>query len=297
MTASQVSNYLRALEEHPLESLWIYGGEPFLYPKVLTEIVKIARKKEILEIGVLTNGYWAKRKKSAAKRLEILKEAGLTALTVSTDGFHAERIAPELAMTAGQMALDAGIERVDFSVAFLPPRGSSNRFNDRSEDIWNRLERTNGLPLREDTVITIGRAAESLLQHYRLKKLRRKKICRPPHYIGGSWEKPQGLEIDPDGWIMICPGMSLGRIGKRTLGDILERYEEDDSFLWRCLDKDGPHGLLDIAVERGYQPRQGYADTCHLCYDVRKYLQPYFKTRISPWDCYQEPAKAGRRQL
>ena len=295
MTAAQVSRYLLALEEHPLESVWIYGGEPFLYPKVLTEMVKITRRNEIPEIGVLTNGYWTRRKESALKKLQSLKKAGLTALTVSTDGFHAEGITPELAITAGQMALDAGIEKVNFSVTFLPPRGSSNRYNDLSEDIWDRLERTNGVPLREDTVIMIGRAAESLLEHYRLKKLRRRNVCRPPDYIGGSWEKPQGLEIDPYGWIMICPGMSLGRIGKRSLKDILQWYDEDGNSLWRSLQKKGPHGLLEVAVRRGYQPRDEYADACHLCYDVRKYLQPYFKTFLSPEDCYREPAEASRR--
>ena len=53
MTASDVKRYLKALEGHPLESLWIYGGEPFLYPGVLAEMVKIARRHHIAEIGVL----------------------------------------------------------------------------------------------------------------------------------------------------------------------------------------------------------------------------------------------------
>jgi len=295
MTASQVSKYLRALKDHPLESLWIYGGEPFLYPDVLTETVKIARRKEISEIGVLTNGYWARRKKSAVKRLQILKEAGLTALSVSTDGFHAEIVAPELALSAGQLALDAGIQKVEFSVTFLPPRGSSNRYNDLSESIWDRLEQVNGFPLQEKTVTTIGRAAEGLLEYYRPKSLRRKKKCLPPDYIGGSWKKPQGLEIDPYGWIMICPGMSLGRVGEQSLSSILRRYQENGNSLWRILWENGPHGLLNVAAQKGYQPRDGYADACHLCYDIRKYLQPFFKTQVSPRDCYREPSEAGRR--
>lgn len=295
MTAAQVSKYLRALEEHPLESVWIYGGEPFLYPRVLTEVVKIARRHNIPEIGVLTNGYWARRKKTAQKRLEILREAGVTSLTVSTDGFHAEGITPEMAYTAGHMALDAGIEQVDFSITFLPPRGSSNRYNDLSEDIWERLERTNGIPLREKTVTMIGRAAEGLLEHCQLKKLRRKNVCRPPDYIGGSWRNPQGLEIDPYGWIMVCPGMSLGRIGERSLADILQRYKKDGGPLWQSLWERGPHGLLDMAVQKGYQPLSGYVDYCHLCYHVRKFLQPHFQISFSPQNCYQEPVETGRR--
>lgn len=295
MTASEISRYLRALKEHPLESVWIYGGEPFLYPRVLTETVKIVRRKGIPEIGILTNGYWAKRQETARKRLDQLKQAGLTALTISTDGFHAQCIAPELAITAGQLALDAGIERVTYSVAFLPPRGASNRYNNLSEDIWNRLESRNGIPLREETVTTVGRAAEHLLEHYRLKKLGRKKACRPPAYIGGTWKNPQGLEIDPHGWVMLCPGLSLGRVGRQPLEALLQRFQQDGDPLWKCVREKGPHGLLDMAVRQGYRPRDGYVDTCHLCYDVRKYLLPSFKETISPGDCYREPAGTGRR--
>ena len=308
MNASEVYGYLQALKEHPLKSLWIYGGEPFLYPKVLTEIVKIARNREIQEIGVLTNGYWAKREKSAFKRLQVLREAGITAMTISTDGFHAAGVPPELAIRAGRLALDAGIEDVDYSVTFLPPRGSSNIYNDISEEIWDRLECLDGLPVREKTVTTVGRAAEALVDHDRLKKLclknphlktprskksRKKNACRPPDYIGGSWTQLQGLEIDPDGWVMICPGLSLGRVGEQSLSRLLQRYDDDGNVLWQSLRKEGAHGLLDLAIDRGYQARSGYADTCHLCYDVRKYLQPYFQAFISPQNCYGEPSGAG----
>ncbi len=307
MNASEVYNYLQALKEHPLESLWIYGGEPFLYPRVLTEIVKIARIREIQEIGVLTNGYWAKREKSAFKRLQVLKEAGVTAMTISTDGFHAAAVTPELAIRAGQLALDAGIEKVDYSVTFLPPRSSSNLYNDLSEEIWDRLKRLDGVLVREKMVTTVGRAAERLVEHDRLKKLclenpclksprseksRKKNVCRPPDYIGGSWTQLQGLEIDPDGWIMICPGLSLGRVGDQPLSKLLQRYEDDGNILWQNVRRKGAHGLLDLAVDRGYQARSGYADTCHLCYDVRKYLQPYFQSFISPKDCYGEPSNS-----
>jgi MoaA/NifB/PqqE/SkfB family radical SAM enzyme len=295
MTASQVNAYLLTLKEHPLESLWIYGGEPFLYPRILTEMVKIARRKGIPEIGVLTNGYWAKRRKYAFKRLQKLREAGITAMIVSTDGFHAEGVTPELAIRAGQMALDAGIEDVGYSVTFLPPRGSSNPYNELSEEIWDRLEHLNGSFLREDSVTTTGRAAESLLEHYRLKRPRRKSVCRPPDYIGGSWDELHGLEIDPHGWIMICPGLSLGNVGDRPLSELLQWYAEDGNVLWQSLRENGAFGLLDLALDRGYRPRSRYADICHMCYHVRKYLQPYFQANLAPIDCYREPSEANRR--
>jgi hypothetical protein len=294
MTAAQVNAYLRDLNDHPLDSVWIYGGEPFLYPSVLTEIVKIARRKNIPEIGVLTNGYWATRERGALKLLHRLKETGLTAITVSTDGFHAQRIAPEWAIRAGRLALDTGIEEVTYSVAFLPPRGSSNYYNNLSEKIWDRLASIPGASLREENVTTIGRAAETLLEYYQLKKIRTRHRCRPPYYIGGSWSELQGLEIDPYGWVMVCPGLSLGRVGQHSLNSLLQQYDDNGNILWRTLRDGGAAGLLDLALHRGYRPSPKYVDTCHLCYEVRKYLRPHFRSYLAPDGCYREPHQAGR---
>jgi hypothetical protein len=295
MTASDVNKYLQALKDHPLESLWIYGGEPFLYPQVLTEVVKIAGRWNIPRIGIMTNGYWGKNDRRAEKRLSQLKEAGLNAMVISTDGFHAERVSPDVAINATRLARDAGLDEVSCSVAFIRPRSSSNPYNDESERIWARLDAEADISLREDTVTTVGRAAEELLECYRLGKVKKSSRCHPPGYIGGTWDQPEGLEIDPGGWVMLCPGLSLGRTGAQSLSGLLRQYDQNGGPLWKIIRRGGPPDLLDLALEKGYQRLDGYAGLCHLCYHVRKFLQPFYSAYLAPLSCYHEHCRAGRR--
>jgi len=295
MTAQDVKGYLKDLEDHPLESLWIYGGEPFLYFSVLTEVIKIAQRRQIPQIGVLTNSYWAAKPKKGKKRLSFLKQAGLSDIIISTGGFHAERILPELAINGIRSALQVGFETVTASVSFLSPRQTSNLFNDRSEEIWALLREIPGVALYENPVTMIGRAAERLLDYCQLRKIRPSKTCQPPDYIGGSINQPEGLEIDPDGWVMICPGFSLGNAQKRGLAALLDKYENSDNSLWHVICQEGPAGLLQRARHEGYADRTQYASDCHLCYEVRKFLRNYYPEQLSPAQCYAEPRRNKKK--
>ncbi len=294
MSAQEVKGYLKQLSNQPLESLWIYGGEPFLYVGVLIEVVKIARRKRIPKIGVLTNAYWATKPSISLKKLTQLKQAGLNALIISTDGFHSAAVSPHLAMNAARAALKAGFENISISVAFILPRKSSNPFNDRSEEIWTQFSQIPGLCLEENPVSIIGRAAEELVDHCRLQQVQPCQICRPPGYIGGSFDQPLGLEIDPHGWIMICPGFSIGNAQEKSLSAIMAQYEAANS-LWHVFRQQGLAGLIKLAEEKGYVRNELYASACHLCYQVRKFLRPHYPEQLAPNSCYMEPSRSGSR--
>ena len=295
MTAQAVKGYLKELRDHPVESLWIYGGEPFLYIGVLTEVVKIAKSWRIPRIGVLTNGYWATKPNADLLKLSQLKKAGLNAIIISTDGFHCEKVSPQLAMSAAQVALKVGLEKVTFSVAFVPPRKVSNPFNDRSEEIWSQLGEISGVALDENPVTIIGRAGEELLEYCQLQQMRSPKRCQPPSYIGGSFDQPEGLEIDPHGWVMICPGLSLGNAQAKSLATMVAQYGSSKNFLWQVFFQEGPAGLAELAQDKGYVRRERYASVCHLCYEARKFLQPHYSEQLAPIDCYQELSRKGRK--
>jgi hypothetical protein len=297
MSAQDVKGYLRALRDHPLESLWIYGGEPFLYFGVLIEVVKIAKRRQIRQIGVLTNGYWSAKPGSGQKRLSLLKQVGLSDIIISTGGFHAERIPPELAIHGIQLALQVGFEAVTASVTFLSPRKASNPFNNCSEEIWAQLNEIPGVSLYENRVTMIGRATKDLLNYCQPGKTRRSRTCRPPSYIGGSFDQPEGLEIDPNGWVMICPGFSLGNVQTKSLTVLIGEYGNSDNFLWQTIRQQGPTGLLHRAKQEGYAPLKQYASECHLCYEVRKFLRPHYPGQLAPAECYTEPGcrKGNRR--
>jgi hypothetical protein len=295
MSTQEVKTYLNQLSDQPLESLWIYGGEPFLYIGVLTEVVKIARRRHLRTIGVLTNGYWATKPATGLKKLLQLRQAGLNAIVISTDGFHCEAIPAQLAMDAARAALAAGFKKVTASVSFIPPRKASNPFNDRSAEIWDQFSQIPGLSVEENPVTVIGRAGEELLDYCQLQQIRPPSSCRPPSYIDGSFKQPLGLEIDPHGWIMLCPGLSLGNAQVKPLAAIIAQYDDSANSLWRIFRREGPAGLVRLAEEKGYVRRELYASVCHLCYEARKSLLPHYPGQLAPATCYTELRRKGPR--
>ena len=296
MSAQDVKEYLKALQDQPLESLWIYGGEPFLYKGVLTEVLKIARRRGIARIGVLTNAYWAKTLNLASKTLSFMKRAGLNAIVISTDGFHDQCVPLDYAINAALAAEQIGIEEVSYSISFLQPRKRANPFNERSETIWSRLNEDNGFPLCEETVLLLGRAVDRLLDYCEPKKIDKRMHCRLPGYIGGTFKQPQGLQIDPNGWAMICPGLSLGNAKAHTLADLVKRYDDPENSFWQAIRQKGPKAMVELARERGYAPGDRYASVCHLCYEARLFLRPYFPDYLAPGDCYGEPTRSDDQE-
>jgi hypothetical protein len=93
---------------------------------------------------------------------------------------------------------------------------------------------------------------------------------------------------------MICPGLSLGQVGKQSLAALIDTYNNNGSPLWQALRQDGVTGLLEIARMKGFKKRSDYAGRCHLCYEVRKFLRPHYPQYLAPGSCYAEQDRMGR---
>jgi len=91
-----------------------------------------------------------------------------------------------------------------------------------------------------------------------------------------------GVEIHPGGWVNFCAGLALGNVRHHPLNEILASYEPDAHPIIRVLAQDGPAGLLRLAQEYGYSSTRGYVDGCHLCYEARRFLRPYYSDHLAP---------------
>jgi hypothetical protein len=127
----------------------------------------------------------------------------------------------------------------------------------------------------------VGRAADEL-SHRLPTRETVADHCPLPDYLGGDLRAPTGVEIHPGGWINLCAGLSLGYAHERPLGGILADYDPDAHPIIRVLASDGPAGLLGLARAHGYAPAQGYVDGCHLCYETRRFLRPYYPGHLAP---------------
>ena len=95
--------------------------------------------------------------------------------------------------------------------------------------------------------------------------------------------------IDPYGWVFhqTCQGICIGNAKKNSLSEIISGFKfRKHPIIGKVVAKGGVKNLLDMAVEKGYKPLEGYADKCHLCCSVRNFLRPYYPNILEPSNVY-----------
>lgn len=103
----------------------------------------------------------------------------------------------------------------------------------------------------------------------------------------------KGVHIDPYGNVFsgTCSGIIIGNISRNPLENIWKQFHPKQNELVDTLFNHGPAGLLDKFPNLGYQPAKVYANKCHLCTSVRKFLfdKGLGQTIIGPKEVYDEP--------
>ena len=87
-TARRIEEVLdEAVKISSLKQVYFEGGEPFLYYPLMLAGIRAARKRD-LEVGIVTNSYWATTTEDALLWLEPLKKLGVSLISLSDDFFH-----------------------------------------------------------------------------------------------------------------------------------------------------------------------------------------------------------------
>ncbi len=280
---SKYLNELMAL--HPLKSVWVHGGEPFLYFDYMEDVIKKAKMMDIPKRGLITNSFWAKNERIAHKKLERLKKAGLTAITLSFDCFHQEFIPLKYVKNALNSAVKIGFEPIYVDSYFVEDIDSDNHFNQLTKKNLNQLEKLKGVEFHHLIMSVEGRATE-LKQHLKLKEVLPSKKCPVPFWIEGDLQNPKTIEIDPEGNITLCPGICIGNTKIQSLTEIIQTYDCEKHPILSIISKKGPIGLLELAKVKEFEETQNYVNECHLCYELRRYLQPNFPLFLAPKEIY-----------
>jgi len=280
------SQYLEELTNmQPLQSAWIHGGEPFLYYDYLEHIIKKAKELGIPQRGVITNSFWAKDEKIAKKKLRRLKDCGLTAITFSADFFHQEFVPLENVRNALKSATEIGFDNIFVDSYFVNDVSSYNYFNQFTNRNLEILEEIEGVEFHRFPMSVEGRGI-TLAEYITLKTDIPSGNCPVPYWIDGNFENPETIEIDCENNVTLCPGICIGNTNIKSLTKIIQDYDVDNHPVLSIIWKEGPIGLLKIAKEEGFQEINQYANECHLCYELRKFLQPIYSYSLAPKECY-----------
>ena len=204
------------------------------------------------------------------KRLLEIKSYGLNAMYISCDVFHQEFVPIDRVRRCVQIGKEVlGEEKV--FVRFLEFLNNPILVTECTEEQKQDLFREY---LKRGTERMCGRA---------VKKLAHLVPRFPPEQFANNncanaILKSKHIHIDPYGNVfpLTCAGLILGNAKKQKLSSIYEQFNHLDHPLMKIFLEEGPVPVMNEVVRYGFEiDKDGYADKCHLCFEVRRFL--FFK--------------------
>jgi hypothetical protein len=265
-TMGQIREVLReAGKIGSITTIFLEGGEPFLYYPLMLEAVNAATTMGF-DVGIVTNGYFATTEEDAELWLAPLCELGISNLTISDDVFHSGDAMVSAAKRAIAAANRLAIPMGTISVEQPSIDGADGSAGKRGE------------PIVGGGVMFRGRAVEKLAPGLPVRDWAVFDEC--PHE---ELADPGRVHLDCYGNVSICQGISMGNMWETPLSEIVEQYDPGKHPICRVLREGGPAQLVR---EYGLSHDDGYVDACHLCYSARAALIERFPEYLSPNQVY-----------
>jgi hypothetical protein len=249
---------------------WIYyeGGEPFLvYPLLLKGIH--SAKQMGFEVGVITNGSFARNNEAATQYLRPLIKLGLSRLCVSNDHYHYRDPTSSPAKRTIQIARQLNLDTIEIQV------GAPNEILAETEPLFPLADFRD---CATRSLMLIGRATKHLATGLPENLTNETPGC-PYHDLAD----PKKISVEPYGYLHICQGIALGNVWDKPLSDILKHSRPVDNPVLGPIIRGGPVELGQIYHT---QPVQVTNDPCWYCYQVRSSLLDRFPQVLAPRQVY-----------
>lgn len=263
------------------------GGEIFLNPDMLFEIISILRKYFDKSIGISTNGNWYGSLERVDNILAKIKDLGVTGICVSADGFHTSDTNIGIQSELVDAIEKAGMNGHSWIVQTMLEKNVHNAEieNPVHKGIADKVKGHTSLPLAPTFVRSIGKGS-------RVNSPKKERIPHKPcmdmcKCLGTrSPFNPAMVWIDPYGNVMICYGIVIGNVYNQSINQILENYRPDMNEVLESLSSGGTYGMYQLAKKYNKNIPEYYYDGCDLCYTARSALMDVFPQILSPLECY-----------
>jgi MoaA/NifB/PqqE/SkfB family radical SAM enzyme len=246
-----------------VDIIYFEGGEPFLAYRLMLEGITMSRKMGF-DVGIVTNGYWAKDEGTARKLLKPIADAGIADLSISCDDYHSDGKEDYPAEIAIKVAKDLGLPMGTITI--------------EEPTIAQKTPETKGKPIIGGGVRFRGRAVEKLADNLPKREWKEFNSCPDEEF-----EDPGRVHIDCFGNVFLCQGICLGNINDSSLSELINEYSLSEHPIFHYIEKGGP-ALL--ARQYGIPDQIGFVDECHLCYTVRKNLLDKYPKYLAPKHVY-----------
>ena len=138
--AEVAANAIRKVYEHyQIKSLMTFGGEPLLYPEVVSKIHKTASEVGIPQRDLITNGFFTKDRQRIKEVVNLLADSGVCNILLSVDAFHQETIPLEPVRYFAECVKETDIS-IRLSPAWLVSERDHNPYNQKTMEILKELE-------------------------------------------------------------------------------------------------------------------------------------------------------------
>ncbi len=265
-TMEQIRTALREAEKiGTITTIFLEGGEPFLYYPLMLEAAKTAKGMGF-DVGFVTNGYFAVTEEDAELWLSPLRDLGISNLTISDDILHNGNEMVTASKRALAAARKLGIPTGSICVE-VPSSGP---------DEGTTGER--GEPVVGGGVMFRGRAVEKLAPGLPVRNWEEFQEC--PHE---AFDAPSRLHLDCYGNIQLCQGISIGNMWETPLSTVVREYDAKEHPISKVLRAGGP---AELVREYGLNHEDGYVDACHLCYEARTAMLDRFPKYLAPPQVY-----------
>jgi organic radical activating enzyme len=135
-------------KNYKIDSLMTFGGEPLLYPETVCRIHSSAKKMNIKQRDLITNGYFSKDTNRIKEVAHMLAESGVESICLSVDAFHQETIPLEYVKQFAKAVSDEGVS-IHTHPAWLVSPNDDNPYNMKTREILKEfsakgIEQSNG---------------------------------------------------------------------------------------------------------------------------------------------------------
>lgn len=196
-----------------IESVMTFGGEPLLYPDTVCAVHKAARKMNIPQRQLITNGYFTKSTDNMKSVVAKLNNSGVNEIHLSADAFHQETIPFEAVKAFAAEILKYKIS-ISVHPAWLVNKSADNEYNRRTKEILAVFEQMGIEQSSGNDIIPVGNAQKYFSEYYDLSK----------EYVSPYAENPfdvHTITISPNGDVL------GGNIYKDDILTILDGYQPE----------------------------------------------------------------------
>lgn len=263
------------------------GGEIFIQQEKLFQIIANIRKHFSKNIGLSTNGFWAKEEQQTRETVQELKRMGVTGIAISADHYHQQHMPLDGPQTLARIIKEEGIKTHSYIMGARLPEDveGAKEVNDSSESIAAQVDQGLGIPLARATERSIGKG--SLINIPKKKAIPQGMCTELCTCLGERTPfNPAMVWIDPYGNVMICYGLCIGNLYQDSLADIITQYDARQNPISQALAQDGPKALFKMAKEVGKKVSKKFYDECDICYQMRCLLKEDYKEVLKPDECY-----------